>query len=192
MCDSLSLMLLGLALYRWGFLSGEWSNRDYAKVAVIGCAIGLPMAIYFFYHGYLYQPNLEARLRRMELVPIEWVGLIRPFQRIILGMAYVAAIILIYKAKYARTLFRALEAVGQMALTNYVMQSVLCTLFFFGYGLDYFAELDFYQIYFVVFFVWIVQLITSPLWLRYFRFGPLEWLWRSLTYLKWQPLVRGG
>ena len=143
-------MLLGLALYRWGFLSGQWSNRDYAKVAAIGYGIGLPLAIYSFYHSYLYSPNLEASLRRMELVPIEWVGLIYPFQRIFLVMAHVAAIILLYKSQYAQTLFRCLEAVGQMAFTNYIMQSVICTLFFFGYGLNYYAELEFYQIYFVV------------------------------------------
>ena len=190
--DSLALMLLGLALYQWGFLSGQWSNRDYAKVAAIGYGIGLPLAIYSFYHSYLYSPNLEASLRRMELVPIEWVGLIYPFQRIFLVMAHVAALILLYKSRYAQTLFRCLEAVGQMAFTNYIMQSVICTLFFFGYGLNYYAELEFYQIYFVVLAIWIVQLIVSPLWLRFFLFGPLEWVWRSLTYWKRQPFVRRG
>jgi uncharacterized protein len=190
--DSLALMLLGLALYQWGFLRGQWLNRDYAKVAAIGYGIGLPLATYSFYHSYLYSPNLEASLRRMELVPIEWVGLIYPFQRILLVMAHVAAIILLYKSRYAQTLFRCLEAVGQMAFTNYIMQSVICTLFFFGYGLNYFAELEFYQIYFVVLAIWIVQLIASPLWLRFFLFGPLEWVWRSLTYWKRQPFMRHG
>jgi uncharacterized protein len=190
--DSLALMLLGLALYQWGFLTGQWSNRDYAKVAAIGYGIGLPLAAYSFYHSYLYSPNLETSLRRMELVPIEWVRLIYPFQRIALVMAHVAAIILLYKARYAQTLFRCLEAAGQMALSNYIMQSVICTLFFFGYGLNYYGELEFYQIYFVVLAIWIVQLILSPIWLRSFLFGPLEWVWRSLTYWKLQPLVRRG
>ena len=182
--DSLALMLLGMALYQWGFLSGQWSNRDYAKVAAIGYGIGLPLATYSFYHSYLYSPNLEASLRRMELVPIEWVRLIYPFQRILLVMAHVAAIILLYKSRYAQTLFRCLEAAGQMAFTNYIMQSVICTLFFFGYGLNYYAELEFYQIYFVVLAIWIVQLIVSPLWLRFFLFGPLEWVWRSSDLLE--------
>jgi uncharacterized protein len=188
--DSLALMFLGLALYQWGFLSGRWTNRDYAKVIAIGYGIGLPLAAYSFYHSYLYNPNLETSLRRLELVPIEWVRLIYPFQRILIVMAHVAAIVLLYKAKYVQTLFRCLEAVGQMALTNYIMQSVICTLFFFGYGLNYYGELEFYQIYFVVLAIWIVQLIASPIWLRFFRFGPLEWVWRSLTYWKLQPFVR--
>ena len=188
--DSLALMLLGLALYQWGFLSGRWSTRDYAKVALIGYGIGLPLATYGFYRSYLYSPNLEASLRRMELVPIDWVRLIYPFQRIFLVMAHIAAITLLYKSNDAKGLFRRLEAVGQMALTNYITHSVICTLFFFGYGLNYYGELEFYQIYFVVIAIWIVQLIVSPLWLRFFLFGPLEWVWRSLTYWKRQPFVR--
>jgi uncharacterized protein len=190
--DSLALMFLGMALYQWGFLSGQWSSRDYAKVMAIGYGLGLPLVIYSFYHGYLYSPNLEAILRRLELEPIPWVGLIYPFQRVLLVMAHVAALILLYKSQIAQTLFRCLEAVGQMAFTNYIMHSVICTLFFFGYGLNYFAELEYYQIYFVVLAIWIVQLIVSPLWLRLFLFGPLEWLWRSLTYWRLQPFMRLG
>src|SRR5262245_46934307 len=107
-------------------------------------------------------------------------------------MAHVSAIILLYKSKYVRPLFRPLEAVGQMAFTNYIMQSVICTLFFFGYGLNYYAELEYYQLYFVVIAIWVVQLIVSPLWLWFFLFGPLEWVWRSLTYWKPQPFLRRG
>ena len=103
--DSLALMLLGLALYQWGFLSGQWSNRDYGKVVAIGYGIGLPLAIYSFYHSYLYSPNLEASLRRMELVPIEWVGLIYPFQRIFLVMAHVAALIVVVQIAICRKRF---------------------------------------------------------------------------------------
>ena len=185
-------MLLGLALFRWGFLTGDWSNRSYSKIAVIGYSIGLPLAAYSFYQGYLHNPNHEASLRRMELVPIEWVRFIYPFQRIFLVMAHVSTIILIYKAGYAQRLFRSLEAVGQMALTNYIMQSIICTLVFFGYGLNYYGELEFYRIYFVVGGIWLLQLAVSPIWLRYFLFGPLEWVWRSLTYWKMQPFLRSA
>ena len=188
--DSLALMLLGLALYRWGFLSGDWTNRNYWKVLAIGYGIGLPLVCYSFYHSYLNRPNLEARLARMEAVPIEWVGLIYPFQRILLVMAHVSAIVLLYKSRYAQPMFRRLEAVGQMAFTNYIMQSVICTLFFFGYGLNFYAEMEFYQIYFVVLAIWVLQLIVSPLWLRHFLYGPLEWAWRSLTYWRVQPFRR--
>ena len=188
--DSVALMLLGIALYRWGFLSGQWSNASYWKMLAVGYGIGLPLVTYSFYHHYLYNPTHEASLLRMEQVPIEWTGLIYPFQRILLVLAHASAIILMYKANLFPILFRSLIAVGQMAFTNYIMHSVICTLFFFGYGLNYYGEFQYYQIYFVVFAIWILQLILSPIWLHYFLFGPLEWLWRSLTYWKIQPFRR--
>jgi uncharacterized protein len=190
--DSLALMFLGLALYQWGFLTGQWSNTSYWRVMAIGYGLGLPLASYSFYHNVAYSPNLEAALLRMEQVAIPWTHLIYPFQRMLLVLAHVSLLILLYKSTVLQGLFARLEAVGRMAFTNYIMHSVFCTLFFFGYGLNYFAELEYYQIYFVVLAIWIIQLIVSPIWLRYYRFGPLEWLWRSLTYWKRQPMLRSA
>jgi uncharacterized protein len=186
--DSLALMMLGIALYRWGFFSGEWSNATYQRVLIIGYVIGLPMAMYSYYDHFLHEPTLEASLARMEKIPIVWIGILYPFQRILLVMAHASTVILLYKSGYAKRLFRCLESVGQMAFTNYIMQSVICTLFFFGYGLNYYGELQFYQLYLVAWSIWVIQLIVSPLWLSRFRFGPLEWVWRSLTYWKLQKI----
>ena len=85
--DSVALMLLGLALYKWGFLTGSWSNANYWKVLWIGYGIGLPLVTYSFYYGFLNFSTLEANLARMEQVPINWTSLIYPFQRILLVMA---------------------------------------------------------------------------------------------------------
>lgn len=188
--DSIALMLLGLALFKWGFLTGSWSNDDYWKVVKIGYGIGLPLVIYSMYYSFQNYSTLEANLARMEKVPINWVSLIYPFQRILLVMAHAASLILLYKSGKIQGLFRRLEAVGQMAFTNYITHSVICTLFFFGYGLNYYAELEYYQIYFVALAIWIFQLIVSPIWLKHYLFGPLEWVWRSLTYWKMQPFKR--
>jgi uncharacterized protein len=84
----------------------------------------------------------------------------------------------------------ALAAVGRMALTNYVSHSILCALFFYGLGLGYFARLERFELYYVVFAIWGLQLVVSPIWLRYYHFGPFEWLWRSLTYVSRQPFRR--
>lgn len=188
--DSLALMLLGLALFKWGFLTGAWSNKDYWTVVKIGYGVGLPLVIYSNYYAFHHFSTLEANLARMEQVPINWVNLIYPFQRILLVMAHAAALILLYKSGVVQGFMSRLVAVGRMAFTNYISHSVICTLFFFGYGLNYYAELEFYQIYYVVLVVWAFQLIISPIWLKYFLFGPLEWLWRSLTYWKVQPMKR--
>ena len=188
--DSLALMLLGLALFKWGFLTGAWSNKDYWTVVKIGYGVGLPLVIYSNYYAFHHFSTLEANLARMEQVPINWVNLIYPFQRILLVMAHAAALILLYKSGVVQGLMNRLVAVGRMAFTNYISHSLICTLFFFVYGLNYYAELEFYQIYYVVLVVWAFQLIISPIWLKYFLFGPLEWLWRSLTYWKVQPMKR--
>ncbi len=189
--DSAALMMLGLALYKWGFLTGNWPRQDYWKVVGIGYGLGLPLVTCSVYHGFLNYSTLEANLARMERVPLEWVGLIYPFQRLLLAMAHAASIMLLYRAGFAQGLFRRLEAVGRMAFTNYIMHSAICTLFFFGYGLNYYGGFELYRLSYVVVAIWILQLVVSPLWLRHFLFGPLEWMWRSLTYWRWQPMRRG-
>ena len=83
---------------------------------------------------------------------------------------------------------RPVAAVGQMALTNYVMHSVIVMFVFLGFGFALFGQLSRHQLYYVVGAIWLFQLIVSPIWLRYFHFGPLEWLWRSLTYKQRQPM----
>jgi uncharacterized protein len=77
-----------------------------------------------------------------------------------------------------------------MALTNYLMQTIICTTIFYGHGLGRFGHFERTEQILTVLAVWIVELIWSPIWMRYFRFGPFEWLWRSLTYLKPQPMRR--
>ena len=76
-----------------------------------------------------------------------------------------------------------------MAFTNYISQSVICTLIFYGHGLGLFERVDRLGQLAIVVAIWILQLLWSPWWLARFRFGPLEWLWRSLTYMKFQPMA---
>ena len=79
-----------------------------------------------------------------------------------------------------------------MALTNYLMQSLICLFIFTGAGFALFGKLQRYELYYVVFGIWIFQLIISPIWLTYFRFGPVEWFWRTVTYKKKQQMRRGA
>jgi uncharacterized protein len=111
--------------------------------------------------------------------------------RLTMALGHVALTILIFQAGWLRCLTSRLAAAGQMALTNYLLQSLNCTTIFYGYGFGLYGKLERYQLYFVVLGVWIFALVLSPIWLRYFRFGPMEWLWRSWTYLRWQPLRMG-
>jgi uncharacterized protein len=188
--DPIALMLLGIALFKWGFFKGEWSQKNYLKTALISYGIGLPLVIWNYYYNFVHFPNVASFISYIDTHDIIWMDLVYPVQRIALVMAHVSLFIFLIKEGYFKTIFKALAAVGQMAFTNYIMHSLICTLFFFGYGLNYFAELQYYQLFYVVFGIWLLQLILSPIWLKYFLFGPLEWLWRSLTYWKLQRFKR--
>ena len=188
--DMLALMLLGIALYRWGFLTAQWSRGAYVRTAVIGYTVGLAAVLTSFVHGVRVTPTLAAMLADMERTPIQWTGALYDVQRIALMMAHVSVLMLVYRAGLLQGLFARLRAVGQMAFTNYIMHTVICSLVFFGYGLDQFAEWEYYQLYWLVAAIWALQLAVSPLWLRAFQFGPLEWLWRTLTYGARQPFLR--
>jgi uncharacterized protein len=83
---------------------------------------------------------------------------------------------------------RSVAAVGQMALTNYLTHSLVCLILFTGFGL--YGQLARHQLYYIVLTICTVQLVISPIWLRHYRFGPAEWLWRSLTYMRKQPFRR--
>jgi uncharacterized protein len=84
-----------------------------------------------------------------------------------------------------------LARVGRMAFSNYILQTVCCTLYFLGYGLGHYGELSRAQVMLVWVGVSAIQIVFSWTWLALFRFGPLEWAWRSLTWWRWQPLLRG-
>jgi uncharacterized protein len=106
------------------------------------------------------------------------------------SFGYVCIVMLVCRNGWIPWLQRSLAAVGQMALTNYLLQTILCTTFFYGHGCGWYGYLSRIELVAVVLAVWILQLIASPLWLKKFRFGPFEWLWRSLTYWRLQPILR--
>ncbi|QJD80626.1 DUF418 domain-containing protein [Spirosoma rhododendri] len=188
--DPLALMLLGMALYKWGFVTGQLPRRRYWQTMLLGYGFGLPLVTFSFYYSYQHYPTSERFLAYLETHPIIWTSLIYSFQRILLVMAHASLVILLVKSGAVQGLLNRLGAVGQMAFTNYVMHTLICTFVFYGYGLNQYDEWQFYQLYFLVAAIWTLQLIISPIWLRYYQFGPLEWAWRSLTYWQRQPMRR--
>ena len=109
---------------------------------------------------------------------------------ILVSLGYVGLVMLVCKSGALGWLRTALAAVGQMAFTNYLLHTIICTTIFYGHGLGYFGSVERTGQILIVFAVWAFQLIVSPIWLRYYRFGPFEWLWRSLTYGRPQPFRR--
>ncbi|GAA4466743.1 DUF418 domain-containing protein [Nibrella saemangeumensis] len=185
--DALGMMLLGMALFKWGVLTNRVSSRTYWGMVVLGYGIGIPLGWWsVVQQADLYQNAAQA-------VDTQWFpapGGTYDIRRTLVALGHIGVIMLLYRSGLFSGLWRPLSAVGQMAFTNYVMQTLLCTGIFYGYGLGYYGALPYYQLYYVVPGIWALQLIISPIWLQNFRFGPLEWVWRSLTYWQRQPMRR--
>jgi uncharacterized protein len=176
--DVLPMMLLGIALYRLKIITAELSYRTYLIMVITGYAIGLSINYYEVTTIIDGQFSIPAFLKS---------GITYPFGRIAMAIGHIGLIMIFCKANFLVFLKRALAAVGRMALTNYITHSVVCSIIFTGIGFSLYGQLQRYQLYYVVFSIWLFQLIVSPIWLTYFHFGPLEWMWRSLTYQKLQP-----
>lgn len=110
----------------------------------------------------------------------------------LLSLAYISGISLAMESGVCVGLLRRLSAVGRLALTNYLTHTLVCTTIFYFYGFGQFGEWTRPQRIGLVVLIFGVQCLLSPLWLKRFRFGPMEWVWRSLTYLKSQPMRRAG
>lgn len=174
------LMLLGMGLMKLGVFSAERSSRFYLGGLLVGYGIGFPVVargvqlliehrfdfIYSFKYGQHYN----------------YIG------SLFVSFAHVCLVMLICRSGVWRSLQNRLAAVGRMAFTNYLLHTVVFTTIFFGYGLGLYARISRFHLTWFVIAMWIVQLLYSPVWLRHFRFGPCEWLWRTLTYRRRQPM----
>jgi uncharacterized protein len=176
------LMLLGMALMKLGILSGERSTRFYRKMALVGYGAGLPLVV-------LSALLLEAH--GFDPIYVSRVGGIPNYLgSILVAFGHIGAVMLLVKSGAMRAIVERFAAAGRMALSNYLAQSVVMTTLFYGYGLGLYADVPrVWQQVLVVALVGL-QLLVSPWWLKHFRFGPAEWLWRSLTYGQRQPMRR--
>jgi uncharacterized protein len=182
--DMLCMMFIGMALFGWGFFTNKLKTSTYAMWMFVGYGIGIPVAWLIFDKAWMNTMPFGDFVDRWRSTP----QVFAEFRRIPITLGHASLLMLIYRSKLVPWLMKALSNVGQMAFTNYLMQSIICTFFFYGYGFGNYNKLRFYELYYVVFAVWIFQMIFSSIWLRYFRFGPFEWVWRSLTYWKKQPM----
>jgi uncharacterized protein len=110
-----------------------------------------------------------------------------PIERAAMALGYASLVMVLLTLGRVAKLLYAFEAVGKLALTNYLLQTLLCTWLFYGYGLGHFAKFSQAQLYFVVAELMLVQIVFSIIWLRYFNYGPAEWLLRRLSTGKWLP-----
>jgi uncharacterized protein len=178
--ETLAYFLLGMAALRSGFLTGGWSPERYRRTAVIGFGIGLPA----------YALLAWLLVRDGFTVPMQFalaMGATVPFRPV---MVVATAALIILATRKGGAIVDRIAAAGRAAFTNYLGTSLIMTTLFYGYGAGLFGTLGRAQLWLVVLGMWAVMLLWSRPWLERFRYGPLEWLWRSLARWEWQPMRR--
>ncbi len=169
--ETLGYMLFGMAALKSGFLTGAWTNAAYRRTALVGFAIGIPA----------YALLAWAYARSGFTVPMTFgivMGGTVPF-RPLMVVATGALIILLTRSGGA--FVERIAAAGRAAFTNYLGTSIVMTSLFYGYGAGLFGTLGRAELWLVVVAMWAVMLLWSKPWLDRYRYGPFEWLWRSLS-----------
>ncbi|MCZ8371014.1 MAG: DUF418 domain-containing protein [Porphyrobacter sp.] len=179
--ETIPLMLIGMALYRKGFFSGAFAREGMIRwgwIGVIaGAAVHLAIGLAMQAGGFTFYGTLAAFMG--------WSPL--PRLCMVLGLA---ALLVAYSRGWTGWLAERVRAAGRAAFTNYLGTSVLMMFVFHGWALGLFGQLNRPQLYLVVALAWMVMLAWSKPWLDRYRYGPLEWLWRCLTYRVLFPLKK--
>ena len=175
------MMMLGMALYKWGFLNGRLSAATYLRTGVVCLLLGLSLAWY----GVVELERIRFAMPQRTVVDNwNYVG------AVLASVGYAGLLLFLLKRGFFAALRRRLAAVGQMAFSNYLFQSVVTSVLFLGWGFGLAGRFDYVEQLAVVAAIWAFQLALTPLWLARYRFGPAEWVWRSLTYWERQPMRR--
>jgi uncharacterized protein len=180
----LGVFLLGYALGRSEFYKNieQYLKTVYIIIAA-GLIIGLPANYYLAYYMSNHMDDYwQLKINGLYQTIAYALGVVP------LALAYTGIFMLAFRSKAGKKWLSVLSPVGKMAFSNYILQSIIGTIVFVGPGLSYIQQVG--PVYFTIFgiLVFIAQIILSHCWLHYFNYGPLEWLWRSATYKKWQPM----
>jgi len=175
-------MITGMGLYKAWILTNRRPAREYVLLALGGYAVSSLLVLTGLWH--MYRDGFTA------VADARWMSIPYTTEVVAAVFANASVLLLLVRSGRLRWVFYPLSAVGRTAFSNYILTSLICKVVFSWGPWKLYGELEFYQWYIVVLAIWAANLVLSSLWLRVCAFGPLEWLWRSLTYWKRQPLLR--
>ena len=175
--EVLGILIAGMGFYKTGFLSAQLSSRIYLTIAVMGYAITSAIVLIGLNHS--------RRFGFSDAVTTKWIFLPYGVGQIAGMLANASVLLLLVRNRILLSVQRGLAAVGRTALSNYLFTSLACQFLFKWGPWKLYGRLEYYQDVYVVASMWAFNIIASLFWLRFFSFGPFEWLWRSLTY--WHP-----
>ncbi len=177
--DVLGMMLVGMALFKWGVFHASLPSRVYVIMLGLGYTVGLMVN---------WREVSLIQSDNFSVVSFYQAALTYDLGRFFMVTGHIGLIMLICQSGRFGWITSRLAAVGRMALTNYILHTVITGVVFVG--LTQFGRWERHELYYLVAGIWLFQLVASPIWLRHFRFGPLEWVWRALTYLERPPFRR--
>ena len=180
------MILLGLALFKMDFFHNRFSTGKYLLVAMVCIAMGLLLG---WYRLYFHNATLldYTKFIKNHTLPFNFFI---PLERSAMAIGYASLVMALIGHGKPRWLWQALAATGRLSLTNYLVQSIFCTIFFTGFGMNNYSRLEQLELYLVVAEIWLVQIVFSVFWLRFYTQGPAEWLWRCLVEKKWKPIPK--
>jgi uncharacterized protein len=181
-----AFMTAGMAMMKLGVFDASRSARFYGRMMAFGYGIGLPLAAFAVREQIAEHELMADRFGVASWAPWEATAMLLASATVSLG--HVGLVMQVCRSGLFRRGRDVLAATGRMALTNYLGQTLVCVLVFDGWALGRWGRWGIASQLVLVAAISSVQLVASPLWLRWFRFGPMEWLWRSLTYWKRQPM----
>lgn len=177
-----SMMLLGMALFKLGILAATRSRNFYLRMVLLGLIPGILLSSWGVHENFSRGwPMFYSMFFGSQF---NYLG------SVFTALGYIGIVMLIARSGCCNGFKIIFSAVGRMAFTNYILMSLICMFVFYGNGLGLFGEVSRGEQLLFVAGIWIVLLVISPLWLKSYRFGPLEWLWRVLTYWHLQPMKR--
>ncbi|MGH7470272.1 MAG: DUF418 domain-containing protein [Longimicrobiales bacterium] len=176
------LMLIGMALFKLDVLAARRADRFYRRLLMMGLGLGLPTVLYGMWANF--RAGWDVRYSFFFGSQFNYWG------SVLVALGWIAALLLLCRSGRLPALQHRLAAIGRTAFSNYILQTVICTTIFYGHGFGLFGRVDRIGQLLFVFAIWSVQLVLAPVWLKHFAYGPLEWLWRSLTYGRTQPMRR--
>jgi uncharacterized protein len=180
--ETLPLMMIGMAMKKNGFLTGAWSRAEYARWAKKLVPAGLVLSALLA--GWMVAADYD--LITSLAVFLTWSTI----PRLMLTIGYAALLIMLIERLAGGAFIARIAAAGQAAFTNYLGTSIAMTTIFYGYGLGLYGDVSRVGLWAFVIGAWAIMLLWSKPWLARFRYGPLEWLWRSLARMKLQPMRR--
>jgi uncharacterized protein len=177
--EILAFIAFGILFYRNGFLAGRWRPSSCRLVLLAGFLVAAPLtaALALFLLRHDFDPMVMPLAESASLL-----------LRLPIALAFAALAILLAAAKPHAWLVTRLAAAGRMAFSNYLLSSLIATTLFYGYGGGLFGQLSRAEHYLVVAGIWALILLGSKPWLDRYRYGPLEWLWRTLARGERQPM----